>query len=160
MVNGDRLSGKILQADLSTVMLETDYLGIVEIERSRIQSLRHGPVQEGRKVAASCTAASGAVADGSGPKQPAQSSPSPALASSEPTVTASARSSPFTPGDKLTGRVAFSLSDDKGNTDKNEIDFDYQAEYRWGWNRLRSLGKLEFDTNDGEKTTDKWSTHN
>ncbi|MFP4076439.1 MAG: DUF481 domain-containing protein [Halochromatium sp.] len=33
-------------------------------------------------------------------------------------------------------------------------------EYRRGWHRLRSLGALELDTNDGEKTTNKWSTFN
>jgi hypothetical protein len=56
--------------------------------------------------------------------------------------------------------VSFSLSDEQGNTDKSEIDFDYQVEYRRGWHRLRSRGALELDTNDAEKTTDKWATFN
>ena len=60
----------------------------------------------------------------------------------------------------MSGRVDFALSDDKGNTDKSEVDFGYKLEYRQGRHWLTSLGKLEFDTNDGEKTTDKWSTHN
>jgi putative salt-induced outer membrane protein YdiY len=84
----------------------------------------------------------------------------PADEPSGPTVTEAPQSSPFTPGNKLSGRVEFALSDDQGNTDKNEIDFGYKVEYRQGWHRLTSLGNLEFDTNDGEKTTDKWSTLN
>jgi putative salt-induced outer membrane protein YdiY len=31
--------------------------------------------------------------------------------------------------------------------------------YRWGWHRLESIGALEFDTNAGEKTTDKWASY-
>ena len=78
------------------------------------------------------------------------------------TSTSPATSSRSTTRDRpaLSGRVDFALSDDKGNTDKNEIDFGYKLEYRQGRHRLTSLGKLEFDTNDGERTTDRWSTHN
>jgi putative salt-induced outer membrane protein YdiY len=160
LVNGDRLSGRILQADQDTVVLETDYVGTLTIERNKVQSLRRDPVQAGTEVSAHSDAGPGAVADGSNPNQPQGSAQPPADDSAGPTVTTSARSSPFTPGNNLTGRVDFALSDDKGNTDKNEIDVDYQVEYRRGWNRLTSLGALEFDTNDGEKTTDKWSTYN
>jgi putative salt-induced outer membrane protein YdiY len=58
---------------------------------------------------------------------------------------------------KLSGRVNLALKSEEGNTDKNEIDFDYMLDYRRRWHRLESFGALEYDTNRGERTTDKWS---
>lgn len=58
------------------------------------------------------------------------------------------------------GRVDFALSSDDGNTDKTEIDFDYEISYQWRNQRVTSLGVLELDTSQGEKLTDKWSAFN
>jgi len=157
MASGDRLTGRILHAGQDRVLLKTAYAGILAIERGQVQALHRGPVPP---VIQPTDAAAGDVADASQAARRRAAPPPPADGSPAPAASTSTRSSLFTPGSKLSGRVNFALSDDKGNTDKNEIDFDYQVDYRWGWNRFNSIGTFEFDTNEGEKTTDKWSSHN
>ncbi|UHD17228.1 DUF481 domain-containing protein [Thiocapsa bogorovii] len=158
--NGDRLSGTIIETDADRVLLKTAYAGIVRIERSQVRSLRRGATQA-RRVAQECPdATTTPIADGSTANEHdatrvRSTEPSPMPARAE-----SARSSPFTPGSEWSGRVNFALSQDQGNTDKSEVDFDYQVEYRHGWHRLHSRGALEFDTDDEEETTDKWATFN
>lgn len=48
-------------------------------------------------------------------------------------------------GGKLGGRVNLALKSEEGNTDKNEIDFDYMLDYRRRWHRIESSGILEYD---------------
>ncbi|WPL18227.1 Putative salt-induced outer membrane protein [Thiorhodovibrio winogradskyi] len=130
--NGDRLSGTLLHADAETVVLQTAYAGRIRIDRAQVSVLR---------------------------QQSAQATTTTRAHSAEPPEASRQTSSAVVPP-KFSGRVNFALSDDSGNTDTTEIDFDYQLDYRRGWHRLRSLGVLEFDTNDGEQTADKWSTLN
>ena len=156
--NGDRLTGSIIAADADRVLLKTAYAGIIQIERSQVRSLRRGAAQ-GRRVEVECPDAPAApIADGSSPNEQDATAEHSAEPSTMPARAESPRSSPLTPGSELSGRVNFALSDDQGNTDKSEVDFDYHVEYRHGWHRFRSLGALEFDTNDSEKTTDKWAS--
>ena len=156
--NGDRLTGSIIAADGDRVLLQTAYAGIIQIERSQVRSLRRRAPQARRVAEEWPDAPCAPIADGSKPN----GQDATAVRSGEPLPMSaraeSPRSSPLTPGRELSGRVNFALSDDQGNTDKSEVDFDYQLEYRQGWHRLRSLGALEFDTDDDEKTTDKWAS--
>jgi putative salt-induced outer membrane protein YdiY len=160
---GDRLTGTIVKADADSILLKTAYAGIIEIDRAQVRSLQPGAGQTSPVAPACADAAPVTVADAAQPdargattaSAAADSRPGPAAAR-----TGSSRSSPFTPGSELGGRVNFALSHEKGNTDKDEIDFDYHLDYRRGWHRFRSLGALEFDTNHSEKTTDKWATFN
>jgi len=105
-------------------------------------------------------AGAGAASDAPPSSDPGDSAPQPAVPTSVAGNAQSSQPSPFTPDRQFSGRVNLALSDERGNTDKNEIDVDYQLEYRQGWHRFRSLGALEFDTNDSEKITEKWSTFN
>jgi len=157
---GDRLTGTILEAGADNILLETAYAGIVEIERSQVRSLRRGAATVSRVGLECSDAAPMTIADGvKSNAQGAAAAPSGDSAAT-PARAEPSRSSPFTPGSELSGRVNFALSHDNGNTDKDEIDVDYQLEYRRGWHRFRSLGALEYDTDGDEKTTDKWATFN
>jgi hypothetical protein len=160
MTNGDRLTGRILETNPDSVLLQTTYAGTIVIDHSQVQSLHRAPPRSSPTVGEPPNANPAAVADRSKPNDRQGVAARPVESSSDPPRAGSSRPPPFTPGGKLSGRVNFSLSDERGNTDKNEIDFDYQVEYRRGWHRLRSLGALEFDTNDTEKTTDKWASFN
>jgi putative salt-induced outer membrane protein YdiY len=160
MTNGDRLTGRILQINRDTLLLETAYAGTLAIERGQVQSLQRPPRPASPMAGDLADANAATVADGSMPSDRKDIAARPPDRSSAPVRSGSAKPSPYTPGSKLSGRVHFALSDEKGNTDKSEIDFDYQVEYRRGWHRLRNLGALEFDTNDSNKTTDKWATFN
>jgi putative salt-induced outer membrane protein YdiY len=149
--NGDRLSGTILKADAHSVLLRTPYAGVIQIERAQVRGLRRGSRPDD-----ALTQPTPLAEPDTQVSAPAQVLPEAA----EPAPPLDARRSPFTPGTDFGGRVDFALSDEKGNADKAEVDFDYRVEYRRGWNRLKSFGALEFDTNNNEKTTDKWSTFN
>ena len=156
--NGDRLTGSIIAADVNRVLLKTAYAGIIQIKRSQVRSLSRGATQA-RRVMGNCPDAPAApIADGSSPNEQDATAVFAAEPSTMPARAESPRSSPLTPGSELSGRINFALSNDQGNTDKSEVDFDYQVEYRHGWHRFRSLGALELDTNDSEKTTDKWAS--
>jgi putative salt-induced outer membrane protein YdiY len=158
--NGDRLSGTIIEADADRVLLQTAYAGVIRIERSEVRSLRRGATQA-RRVTVECPDATATpIADGSKANEHDATRVRFTEPASMPARAESARSSPFTPGSEWSGRVNFALSHDQGNTDKSEVDLDYQVEYRHGWHRLHSRGALEFDTDDEEETTDKWATFN
>jgi len=158
--NGDRLSGTILEADADRILLETVYAGVIQIERSQVRSFRRGATPAGLGAAEPRDAAPAHTAAGSALHEQDATTARSGEPSSAPARAELARSSPFSPGSELSGRVDFALSNEKGNTDKREIDFDYQLEYRHGWHRLRSLGALEFDTDSNDKTADNWATFN
>jgi putative salt-induced outer membrane protein YdiY len=160
MTNGDRMTGRILQTNQESVLLQTAYAGTIAIERGQVQSLHRARPRASPMAGEPADANAVTVAAGSKPNDRNDIAAPPEDQSSVTAHAGSAQPSPFTPGSKLSGRVNFSLKDEKGNTEKSEIDFDYQVEYRQGWHRLRSFGALEFDTNDTEKTTDKWATFN
>ena len=157
---GDRLTGTILEAHADRILLKTAYAGIVEIDRSQVRSMQPGTAQARPVCWERPDVAPMPVADGVKPTmQGVATAPSGAL-SSAPAGDASSRSSPFTPGSEIGGRANFALSHDSGNSEQDEIDFDYQLEYRRGWHRFRSRGGLEYDTDGNEKITDKWASFN
>lgn len=157
---GDRLTGTILAANADRVLLETAYAGIVEIDRNQVRSMQPEAAQA-RPVCSACPdGAPMTVADGAKPNLPDAATAPSGAPSSAPAVAEPAPASPFTPGSDLSGRVNFALSHDSGNSDQDEIDFDYQLEYRRAWHRVRGLGALEYDTDGGKKTTDKWASFN
>jgi putative salt-induced outer membrane protein YdiY len=59
-------------------------------------------------------------------------------------------------GYKLSGRVNFAFSRQRGNTDKDEIDVDGDLTWRRKHDRVTAFGELERDRNDNQTTTDKW----
>jgi hypothetical protein len=145
MTNGDRLTGRIVQTNQDTVLLQTVYAATIAIDHSQVQSLHRTSPRSRPTVVGPPDATPRAVAHGARPNDRQNIAARPADKSSDPARAESAKPSAFAPGSTLSGRVNVSLSDEKGNTDKNEIDFDYQVEYRRGWHRLRSLGALEYD---------------
>jgi putative salt-induced outer membrane protein YdiY len=160
MANGDRLTGRILQTDPDTVLLETDYAGIITIEHSQVRFLHHAAAQARTRSVEPPDAGPSTVADEPKPNERQRAAAPPAEESSMPAHAESGKASAFTPGSKLSGRVNLALSSKKGNTDQNEVDIDYEIGYRGGWHRLGSIGEIELDTNRGEIITDNWSTYN
>ena len=56
----------------------------------------------------------------------------------------------------FTGGVNVAAKLESGNTDKDEIDADYELSYRRGEFRFRSRGQLEYDNNDGVNSKRDW----
>jgi putative salt-induced outer membrane protein YdiY len=160
MTNGDRLTGRILQEDRDTVVLKTAYAGSIAIERGQVRALRRDPAQPGKTPMEPPGAEPRTVAAGSQSNERRRPAAHAEDRSSRSARAEAVQASAFTPGSELSGRLNFALSREKGNSEQNELDFDYQAGYRRGWHRVDSIGSLEFDTDRGEKSTDTWSTHN
>jgi putative salt-induced outer membrane protein YdiY len=157
MRNGDRLTGSVVRTDQSSLRLETDYAGTLSIDLSKVQNVRF---DEPRLVLLD-DQTKGKINEFS---RTAQKISVRRSASAEPIRVAPGRirviePEPWESGDggRLSGRVNLAVNSEEGNTDQNELDFDYKLDYRRRRHRLESSGIIEYDTNDGVKTTEKWS---
>jgi hypothetical protein len=160
MNNGDRLSGDVMRQEGDLLKLKTAYAGTVEIDWAQVREVRLDEAQEvllDDETVLEVTA----VSRGDG-RVILQQDPS-----AEPESVDAARVKVIEPepwelgkGHRLSGRVNFALKIEQGNTDKNEVDLDFELDYRRRWHRLESWGELEYDTSRGDKTTDTWSLDN
>lgn len=160
MNNGDRLSGDVMRQEGDLLKLKTAYAGTVEIDWAQVREVRLDEAQEvllDDETVLEVTA----VSRGDG-RVILQQDPS-----AEPKSVDAARVRVIEPepwelgkGHRLSGRVNFALKIEQGNTDKNEVDLDFELDYRRRWHRLESWGELEYDTSRGDKTTDTWSLDN
>ncbi|MGD8208108.1 MAG: DUF481 domain-containing protein [Thiohalocapsa sp.] len=157
MNNGDRLTGTVVRTDQGSLRLETDYAGILSIDLSKVRDVRF---DEPRMVLLD-DETKGSISEFS---RTAERISVRRPGSSEPIRVPPGRvrviePEPWETGDggKLSGRVNLAVKSEEGNTDKNEVDFDYRLDYRRRSHRIESSGILEYDTNDGVKNTEKWS---
>jgi len=160
MNNGDRLSGDVIRQEGDLLKLKTAYAGTVEIDWAQVREVRLDEAQEvllDDETVLEVTA----VSRGDG-RVILQQDPS-----AEPKSVDAARVKVIEPepwelgkGHRLSGRVNFALKIEQGNTDKNEVDLDFELDYRRRWHRLESWGELEYDTSRGDNTTDTWSLDN
>lgn len=160
MHNGDRLTGDVVRQDADRIKLKTAYAGTLSIDWAQVREVRLDepqPVLLDDESVLEVTAVS--HSDGRVTLQ--QEAPS------RPITVDAARVKVIEPepweldkGHKFSGRVNFALKNEQGNTDKNEIDLDFELDYRRRWHRLESWGELEYDTRRGIETTDKWSLDN
>ena len=160
MHNGDRLTGEVIRQDEGRLRLKTAYAGTLSIEWEQVSEVR---LDEAREVLLDdeTVLAVTAVSRHHG-RLTLQQDPA-----TKPMTVDEARVKVIEPepwelgeGYKLSGRANFALKSERGNTHKNEIDFDFQLDYRRLWHRFESWGELEYDTRSGSKTTDKWSLDN
>jgi putative salt-induced outer membrane protein YdiY len=63
-------------------------------------------------------------------------------------------------GGKFSGGVNLALEDESGNSPSTELDIDLTLRYRRRWSEFETFGQLEYDTTDGERSTDKWLLNN
>jgi putative salt-induced outer membrane protein YdiY len=160
MQNGDRMTGDVIRQDAGRLKLETAYAGTLDIDWEQVSEVR---LDEPKDVLLDDERVLQvrAVSREDDRLTLLQEPPS------EPMTVEPARVKVIEPepwelgeGYRLNGRVAFALKNERGNTHKNEIDFDFQLDYRRLWHRFESWGELEYDTRSGSKTTDKWSLDN
>ena len=160
MHNGDRLTGEVIRQDEGRLKLKTAYAGTLSIEWEQVSEVR---LDEAREVLLDdeTVLAVTAVSRHHGRLTLQQDPPTKPMTVDEARVKA-IEPEPWElgKGHKLSGRASFALKSERGNTHKNEIDFDFQLDYRRRWHRLQSWGQLEYDTESGQKTTDKWTLDN
>jgi hypothetical protein len=59
-------------------------------------------------------------------------------------------------GYALGGRSNVTVQSEKGNSEKDELDLDFELSYRRRDYLLKSFGQLEYDANDGDRTAQDW----
>jgi putative salt-induced outer membrane protein YdiY len=159
MINGDRLSGRILQIDAKTIVIKPLYAAAIALNRDQVHSLHYEQAPTATHDPKKITTPIITSAETNRQQQDTTVS----HPMDQSTVSAQIAPTPpltLTSTQQLNGRINFALSMEQGNSKQNEIDIDYDIKYHHGWHRIESIGAFEFDTDDGEKTIDKWSTHN
>ena len=158
MSNGDRLTGRIARTDQGSLRLETGYAGTLTIDWSKVQNVRF---DEPRKVLLD-DESTGRVNEFS---RNADQVTVKKHASSKSISVAPSRVRVIEPepwetdeGAKLSGRVNLALKSQEGNTDKNEIDFDYMLDCRRRWHRLQSARVHEYDSDPAVAAKDTDTT--
>jgi hypothetical protein len=160
MHNGDRMTGDLIRQDGDRLKLKTAYAGTLDIDWKQVREVRLDAPREVLlddervlKVEA--------VSREDDRLTLVQASPS------APITVVPARVKVIEPepwelgeGYRLNGRLGLALKNERGNNDKNEVDLDFELDYRRRWHRWQSWGQLEYDTQSGSKTTDKWSLDN
>gem|GEM_PF-325816 len=157
MSNGDRLTGSVVRIDPISLQLQTDYAGTLNINLSKVQNVRF----DAPRLALLDDETKGSISEFSPMAERISVRRS---ASSEPIRVVPDRVRVIDPepwesgeGGKLSGGVNLAGKSQAGNTDQNELDFDYHLDYRWRWHRIESAGILEYDTSSGVKTSQNWS---
>lgn len=157
ITNGDRLSGEILRHDVESVRLKTSYAGTLTIDWKDIENitlnepstvlLKDGSTME---VESFNRVEDQFVVQPVGVESPV-SMPVSSVNVIEP------EDWELGQGHDFTGRVNIAIEDEKGNSESDELDLDFDLTNRWKKNSLRVFGDLEYDTTRGSTTTDKWS---
>jgi putative salt-induced outer membrane protein YdiY len=157
MRDGSRLLGKVVKRENGTLDFETTYAGVIQIQWKEVAEittekpmellLSDDSVIETEHLTNNVEDLIVESDAGQGPQTLAQDAVT--LINPEPWRKGE--------GYKLTGRVNFALSKQRGNTDKDELDLDGALTWRRKNDRFQAFGELEHDRNDNKKTTDKWN---
>lgn len=161
MKNGDRLSGELVRQDNGRLKLKTAYAGTLEIDWEQVSDVKLDAPQEVLLDDGETVLSVTAVLREGGRLTLQQKSPSqPMTVNADRVKVIGPEPWELGEGHKFGGRASFALKNERGNTHKNEIDFDFELDYRRRWHRFESWGQLEYDTRSDIKTTDKWSFDN
>lgn len=140
LLNGDRLTGRIVSMEEGRLKLETTYAGTLLLPWAEVAALQSDSTLKLR------------LADGT--MIPADSF---ARGEDAPKVT-QINPAAWQTGDGhlLKGEAALSLKLDRGNSRQDEADIDAALEWRHLRHRVKLSGELEYDRAEGERTTDQW----
>lgn len=177
MRNGDRLSGRVVHQADDRLTLETSYAGTLELdwtEVAEVQLAAPTPVllRDARVLAVTALVRDGEDLLLSGPPDTGPTPPGLPLgtdsgAASTPMRVDQAQVQHIAPTDSALGRghqssgaVNLALTNERGNTDNNDLLLNLRLDYRHQRQRLEVLGELQHETSRGERLTDKWSLFN
>jgi putative salt-induced outer membrane protein YdiY len=153
--NGDKLTGTVIKLEGNRLLFKTDYAGVVTIDWRQVGKLTTDQdvtvltndrrLLEGRMTA---SPDDGYTIETRGGE----------VIQADQTMVATVNPEDWKIGRAThwTGVVNASLKLDRGNSDKEEIDFDGEATMRREDDRLEFRGELEYDTSLGSTTKQKW----
>jgi putative salt-induced outer membrane protein YdiY len=158
--NGDRLTGDVLRQEGSELLLMTDYAGEIKIDWAQVREVRLDEpapaLLENNEVIE--IAAVTREADRLRIRQPSPRTP----ISLPPEHVQIIEPEPWEIGEgyHLSGIVNLGLQDATGNSPSTELDLDFELNYQRRWQEWQTYGQLEYDTTDGVKTTENWTSLN
>ena len=157
ITNGDRLTGDIVRQDNETLRLKTSYTGTLEIKWSDIvEVILDDPTtillddEKTLQVDSFKRVEDEFVLLPNGSTKPI-TVPASNVKVIEPEPWELGQ------GHKFTGRINLSIDNERGNSEKNEFDLDFNLNNRWRKNNLLVFGQAEYDTTRGVTSTDNWS---
>ena len=160
MRNGDRLTGEVLRQEGGELLIRTAYAGTIALDWGQVSDVRlDAPatvlLDDERVVT---VAALTREKESLRFETPAGREPM-TVATNQVRVI---QPEPWEMGDggKFSGRINLALEDQTGNSESTELDVDATLRYRRRWSELETFGQLEYDTTNGQRTTDNWTLNN
>ena len=158
MGNGDRLTGTVQRLESDTLELRTSYAGTIKISWDEVREVDLDQPQRLLIAKNEVIETSGLrrepgdkVTLNSGPDGKTQTIDQEDLKILNPSRYELNKEG------KFTGRFNLSWKDEKGNTDKNDLDADLSLGYRRGRHGMGLRGSIEYDDRDGAPTKRDWN---
>lgn len=160
MNNGDRLTGDVTRQEKKLLKLKTQYAGTLKITWSEVREIKFDkPVivllKDYNQLSIRSLSLDGDLITLN------------QVSVSEPTTINVAWIKLIDPepweighGYKFNGAVNLVFKSEQGNSNETDLDFDYNLDYQREWDRFKSFGQLDFETNLGKLTSNKWSMFN
>lgn len=157
MRNGDRLTGEVVRKAGGELLVRTHYAGPITLDWTQVRDVQldtPAPVlleDESVVSVASLTRQEDTLRM----ELPAARQPMTVPAQQVRMI----QPEPWQTGDggRFSGQVNLAFQDETGNTDSTELDVDATLSYQRRWSEVEVFGLLEYDTNDGERSTDEWN---
>jgi putative salt-induced outer membrane protein YdiY len=156
MKDGSRLLGKVVKKEDDTLEFETAYAGVIKVKWGEVSKLTaDAPVQVMLQDESTL------VADEISKTEEATLLATQADVSTQsvaPGTVAYINPEPWRTGEgvKWTGLINIDVEIDRGNTDEDNFDADFETRIRRMNDRFTFLGQYEEDKTDGTTTTQKW----
>lgn len=160
MKDGSRLLGKVVKKEDDTLEFETAYAGVIKVKWSEVSQLTaDSPVKvmledESTLVAGEISRTEAATLLATEADMPAQSV--------TPGTVAYINPEPWRTGEgvKWTGHINIDLEVERGNTDEDEFEADFETRIRRKNDRFTFMGQYEKDKSNDVVTTEKWKEGN
>ncbi len=157
IAGGSLLKGEVVRSTTEALRIETTFAGTVEIKLSEVEAVMlDEPVTVLFEDDSTLEVRVVSVVDDQFVYQEHPNA--------EPVTVAVSRVEVIEPdpwelgqGHQFTGRVNLSWENESGNSEKTELDLDFNLDYRWRDNHLLSYGELEYDTTRGIRSSDNWT---
>ena len=153
--NGDRLTGTVMKLEGNTLHFQTDYAGVLKIDWNQVARLTteedvivltdDDEVLNGRVSGSPRSGIQIIADDGEVVEQVLPDA-----------VTINPEDWRIGRAVKWSGKLNLSVKADRGNADKDEIDFDTMVALRRQDDRFEFRADLEYDTSFDEETKQKW----
>ena len=160
MTNGDRITGEIVRQKADVIRLKTSYAGTIDIEWDEVIEVLLG--EPSKVLLDDETVIETTRFSRDGEKIALTQPGSLSLLTLEASRVKAIEPESWELGEgyKFTGAVNIATKVEEGNSEKTELDLDYNFNVKWWKSQWLSYGQLEYDTTRGVESTDNWSLIN